>query len=73
MDLLKLALKTSLALIFLNYNEKVGNIILAIDVSLEEWKKMLMQLVKRKQYLLGYKSEIQSVIKKKYNATKRKY
>lgn len=71
MNLLKLALTTFPALVFLDYNEKTGNIIVAIDASLEKWEGVLMQLVKRKRHPSRYENKIWSSTEKKYNATKR--
>ena len=48
MDLLKFALTSPPALVSLDYKEGVGNIILAVDASLEGWGGVLMQLVKGK-------------------------
>ncbi len=48
MNLLKLALTTSPALVSLDYSEEVGEIILVVDASLEGWGGVLMQLVQRK-------------------------
>ena len=48
MDMLKLALTTLPALVSLDYTEKANDIILKVDVSLEGWGRMLMQLVRRK-------------------------
>ncbi len=45
MDLLKLALTTSPVLVSLYYSEGAGEIILAVDASLEGWGGVLMQLV----------------------------
>ncbi len=44
-DLLKLALTTPPALVYLDYIDVVGDIILAVDASLEGWERVLMQLV----------------------------
>lgn len=58
MDLLKLAFIILLALVFLDYTKRVGDINFAIDASLYRYAEMLMQLVKGKQHFLRYKSGI---------------
>lgn len=70
-DLLKLALTTLPALVFLDYSEGAGNIIFAVDASLEEWGRVLMQLVKGKKHPSQYESVIWSSAEKNYDATKR--
>ena len=72
MDLLKLALTTSPTLVSLDYSEEVGEIILAVDASLEGWGRVLMQLVQGKRHPSRYESGIWSSAEKKYDATKRK-
>ena len=72
-DLLKLALTTPPILVFLDYTEGAGDIILVVDTSLEEWGKVLMQLVKGKQHPSKYKSGIWSAVEKRYDATKWEY
>lgn len=57
MDLVKLALITPPALVFLDYIEKAGDIILAIDASLERWEEVLMQLVKKNNICESTKAE----------------
>ena len=42
MDLLKLALTTPPTLVSLDYSEGAGEIIFAMDASLERWKKVLI-------------------------------
>ena len=71
MDLLKFALTTPPALVSLDYTEGAGDIIFAIDASLEGWGRVLMQLVKGKRHSSRYESGIWSATKKKYDATKR--
>ena len=66
MDLLKLALISSLALVLLDYSKDAGEIILAVDASLEGWGGVLMQLVKDKKYPSRYESGIWSTEEKKY-------
>lgn len=72
MNLLKLSLTTPPALVSLDYTEEAGDIILAVDISLEGWGGVLMQFVLGKRYPSRYKSGIWSNAEKKYNATKRK-
>lgn len=48
MDLLKLVLRTLPALVFLDYIEGAGDIILAVNTSLQGWEGVLIQLVKGK-------------------------
>ncbi len=70
MDLLKLALTIPPALVSLDYTEEAGNIILAVDASLEGWGGILIQLVKKKKHPSRYESGIWSSVEKKYDATK---
>ena len=71
MDLLKLALTTPPALVSLDYNESAGDIILAVDASLDGWRGVLMQLVKGKRHPSRYESGIWSNAEKKnYDTTK---
>lgn len=71
-DLLKLAIITSPALVSLNYNKKAVDIIFAVDASVKGWGVVLILLVKGKKHLLRYESKIFSSAKKKYDATKPK-
>ncbi len=71
-DLLKLVLTCSPALVLLDYSEEAGKSILAVDASLEGWGEVLVQLVKRERHLSRYESRIWSSAEKKYDATKRK-
>ena len=71
MDLLKFALTSHPALVSLDYTERAGDIILAVDASLEGWGGVLMQLVKGKRHSSRYESGIWSSSEKKYDATKR--
>ena len=71
MDLLKFALTSPPALVSLDYIERAGDIILAVDASLEGWGGVLMQLVKEKRHPSRYESKIWSTAEKKYNAAKR--
>lgn len=48
MNLLKLVLMTSSILVFLDYSERAGNIILIIDISLERQRRVLIQIIKKK-------------------------
>ncbi len=70
MDLLKLALNTPPALVSLDYTEGAGDIILAVDASLEGWGGVLMQLAQEKKHPSRYESRIWSSAEKKYDATK---
>lgn len=56
MVLLKLSLTIPLGLVSVDYIEGVGDIILAIDASLEEWGRVLMQLVQGKSIFLDMKA-----------------
>lgn len=69
MNLLKLTLTIFPTLVLLNYLKRVDEIILTIDASSKEWRKILIQLVQRKRYLSRYEKEIWSSIEKNYNAT----
>ncbi len=71
MNLLKLTLTTPAALVSLNYSKGAGEIILAVDASLEGWGRVLMQLIQGKRHSSRYKSGIWSCAEKKYDATKR--
>ena len=71
MDLLKLAFTTPPALISLDYTDGAGDLILAVDASLDRWGGVLMQLVKGKRNPSKYKSGIWSNAKRNYDATKR--
>lgn len=72
MTLLKLALITPTALIFLDYIKKAGDIILEVNASLKGWEKVLIQLIQRKKHSSRYESGMLSDAEKKYDATKRK-
>ncbi len=58
MDLLKLALKTPQALVYSDYTKGAGDIIFAVNASLEGWKGVLIQLVKEKKHLSRYETGI---------------
>ncbi len=70
-DLLKHALTNPPALVSLDYSQRAGDIILAVDASLDGWGGLLMQLVKGKKHPSRYESEIWSDAEKRYDATKR--
>ena len=65
MDLLKLALTTPQALVYSDYTKVAGDIIFAMNASLEGWRGVLIQLVKEKKHLSRYETGIYS------SATKR--
>ena len=71
MDLLKHALTNPPALVSLDYSQGAGDIILAVDASLDGWGGVLMQLVKGKKHPSRYESGIWSDAEKRYDATKR--
>lgn len=73
MNLLKLVLTSLPALVSLDYSKDAGEIILAIDASLEGWRGVLMQLLQEKIHLSRYKSGIWSRAEKRYDATNLKY
>ena len=58
MKLLKLALTTYTVLISIDFSERTGEIILALDTYQEICGGILMQLVQEKRYLSKYESEI---------------
>lgn len=64
MKLLKLALTTYTVLISIDFSERTGEIILALDTYQEICGGILMQLVQEKRYLSKYESEIWSVQRK---------
>ena len=70
MDLLKLSLTTPPALVSLDYTEGAGDIIFAIDTSLEGCGGVLMQLDQGKRHPSRYESRIWSNVEKKSDATK---
>lgn len=73
MDLQKLAFITLPVLISLNYLDKIGEIIFAVNTNLERWGRILILLIQGKRHFFRYKSKIWFNIEKKYNATKREY
>ena len=58
MDKLKKAFTIALALIKLNYNKKVRDIILIVNANLKGQGIVLMQVIDSIQHLARYKSEI---------------
>ncbi len=70
MNILKIAFINSFAFIFIDYENDV--IILAMNASFEDWKKILMILRNEKRHFICYKSDIWSDAKKKYDVTKKK-
>ncbi len=71
MDLLQHALTNPPALVSLDHSQGAGNIILAVDASLDGGGAVLMQLVKGKKHPSRYKSGIWSDAEKRHDATKR--
>ena len=71
MNLLKLAFTTPPALVSLDYLKRAGEIILVVDAILEDWGRVLMQLVQGKRHPSSYESGIWSCAEKKYCATQR--
>jgi hypothetical protein len=69
MNILKIAFINFSIFIFINY--EIDIIILAMNASLEDWKKILMILRDEKKYSMRYESDIWSNEKKKYDVTKK--
>lgn len=70
MNMLKIALTNPSALVSFDYSKGIGDIILAVNASLEGWGGELMQLVQGKRHPSRYESGIWSIAEKKYDATK---
>ncbi len=70
MNIFKIVFINSFAFIFIDY--AIDVIILAMNASLENWKKILMILRNEKKHSVRYKSEIWSNAKKKYEVIKKK-
>ncbi len=69
MNILKIAFINSSIFIFINY--EIDIIILAMNASLEDWKKILMILRNEKKHSMRYESEIWSNVEKKYDVIKK--
>jgi hypothetical protein len=69
MNILKIAFINSFAFTFIDY--AIDVVILAMNASLEDWKKILMILRNEKKHSMRYESDIWSNAKKKYDVTKR--
>jgi hypothetical protein len=70
MNIFKIAFINSFVFTFIDYENNV--IILAINASLENWKKILMILRNEKKHSIRYENDIWSDAKKKYDVTKKK-
>ncbi len=69
MNILKIVFINSFALIFIDY--AIDVVILAMNASLENWKKILMILRNEKRHSVRYENEIWSNAKKKYDVIKK--
>ncbi len=69
MNILKIVFINSFVFIFIDY--AIDVIILAMNASLENWKKILMILRNEKKHSVRYENEIWSNAKKKYDVIKR--
>jgi hypothetical protein len=70
MNTFKIAFINSFAFTFIDY--AIDVVILAMNASLENWKKILMILRNEKRHSIRYESEIWSNAKKKYDVIKKK-
>jgi hypothetical protein len=70
MNILKIAFINSFVFIFIDY--AIDVVILAMNASLENWKKILMILRNEKKHSVRYENEIWSNTKKKYDVIKKK-
>jgi hypothetical protein len=70
MNILKIIFINSFVFIFIDY--AIDVIILAMNASLEDWKKILMILRNEKKHSMRYESEIWSDVEKKYDVIKKK-
>jgi hypothetical protein len=70
MNILKIVFINSFAFIFIDY--AIDVIILAMNASLEDWKKILMILRNKKRHSMRYENEIWSDVEKKYDVIKKK-
>ncbi len=69
MNTFKIAFINSFAFTFIDY--AIDVVILAMNASLEDWKKILMILRNEKRHSMRYESDIWSNAKKKYDVTKK--
>jgi hypothetical protein len=69
MNTFKIVFINSSTFTFINYENDI--VILAINASFEDWKKILMILRNDKKHLMRYESEIWSNVEKKYDVIKR--
>jgi hypothetical protein len=70
MNIFKIAFINSFVFIFIDY--AIDVIILAMNASLKDWRKILMILRNQKKHSMRYESEIWSDVEKKYDVIKRK-
>ncbi len=70
MNIFKIAFINSFAFIFIDY--AIDVVILAMNASLENWKKILMILRNEKKHSMRYENDIWSNAKKKYDVIKKK-
>ncbi len=70
MNIFKIAFINSFAFIFIDY--AIDVIILAMNASLKDWRKILMILRNEKKHSMRYESEIWSNVEKKYDVIKKK-
>ena len=72
MNKLKLALTTASALVFINYFEKAGKIIIEANESKNKWENTLNQIEKeiKKRHFIHYESRFWSDMKRKYDVMK---
>ncbi len=69
-NILKIVFINFFAFIFIDY--AIDVIILAMNASLEDWRKILMILRNEKRHSMRYESEIWSNVEKKYDVIKKK-
>ena len=72
MKTLKLILTTASAFKIINYIEDMNKVICAVNISEKNWEDNLMQVKQEKKrwYIIHYKNEIWSNVKKHYNTEK---
>jgi hypothetical protein len=70
MNIFKIVFINSFAFIFIDY--AINVVILAMNASFENWKKILMILRNEKKHSIRYENEIWSNAKKKYDVIKKK-